>query len=357
VVISPELALALECCRWNFPASPRRPLRVPNELDWPRFVRLARFHGIQGLAWAVLAGEELPQSAAVPLSADAKSIAAVNLKAAAECAALNSDFKAAGIPLLFVKGLTLGALAYGNALIKSAADIDVLVDEHEANRASQLLIRRGYGLAIPEGRVGEQALRSWHRANKESVWVQAESGLGLDLHTRLVDNPRLLPELGIASPTQTIEVVPTIALPTLAMDELFAYLAVHGASSAWFRLKWISDFAALLESVPDRNVERLYDQSQRLGAGRAAAQALLLADELFGSLSDSQSLRAKLRDDRSSRLLCRAALDQLIGKSEPAEPTSTPFGTARIHWTQFLLSRRAGFKVSEFVRQVRKVFG
>ena len=35
-------------------------------------------------------------------------------------------------------------------------------------------------------------------------------------------------------------------MPTLADEPLYAYLCVHGASSAWFRLKWIADLNALL---------------------------------------------------------------------------------------------------------------
>ena len=66
------------------------------------------------------------------------------------------------------------------------------------------------------------------------------------LHTRVADHPDLLSQVGIDSPIQIVTVAKHIALPTLARDELFAYLTVHGASSAWFRLKWITDLAALL---------------------------------------------------------------------------------------------------------------
>ena len=82
------------------------------------------------------------------------------------------------------------------------------------------------------------------------------------------------PSLDVHSPAQEVEIAPGIALPTLADEELFAYLAVHGASSAWFRLKWIADFAAILDARTGAEIERIYQKSQVLGAGRAAGQAL-----------------------------------------------------------------------------------
>lgn len=52
------------------------------------------------------------------------------------------------------------------------------------------------------------------------------------------------------SARQLVEVACGIELPTLARDEPSAHLCVHGASSAWFRLKWITDLAALIDGRP-----------------------------------------------------------------------------------------------------------
>jgi hypothetical protein len=94
----------------------------------------------------------------------------------------------------------------------------------------------------------------------------------------------------------------------------------------------------------------MYESSQALGADRAAGQALLLADRLYGSLSET-GLREKLAADRATRWLAEAAYAQLTGR--PREPTSVRFGTWRIHLTQFALKRGLGFKLSEFTRQTR----
>src|SRR5206468_9642745 len=101
----------------------------------------------------------------------------------------------------------------------------------------------------------------------------------LELHTSLVDSPAMLGGVSVASPLQQVAIAPGIVLPTLATDELFAYLVVHGATHAWSRIKWLADVAALLSGLPEKEIEPLYRRSLALGAGRSGGQALLLAHE------------------------------------------------------------------------------
>ncbi|HEU4824839.1 MAG TPA: nucleotidyltransferase family protein [Dongiaceae bacterium] len=211
----------------------------------------------------------------------------------------------------------------------------------------------GYELAAPRNSAADRVLHAWHRGWKESVWTKSSPGLQIDLHTRTADNPRLIPGIDVHALRQSVELGGGIRLPTLADDELFAYLAVHGASSAWFRLKWISDFAAFVHNRPGRDIQRLYERSQELGAARAAGQALLLADELFGTLDALPELRRRLNRDRTTRLLFEIALRLVTGP--PIEPTQRRLGTLPIHRTQFLLLPGLAYKVSEVARLANRL--
>lgn len=349
--LSPELNFVIECCRASFGGSALERLPTLHGLNMTRVVRLARFHRVQGLVWKV--ANEAPQGDAGELQAlraDASVIAADNLKAGAECNGILRDCERAGLEIIFLKGLTLGALAYGSAALKAAVDVDLLVAPGELRRAAELLESRRYRLLIPGSL---QSLERWHHSRKESVWLQPASGVQLDLHTRVADNRMMIPAIGIGSAIRWVDIGNGMHLPTLTPADNFAYLAVHGASSAWFRLKWISDFAALLAETPANQLEQLYRQSLQLGAGRAPAQALLLADHLFGTLAENAALKSELLAHLMNKLLYEAALKQLAGRPEPIEPTSRPLGTFRIHWTQFLLMSGLVFKSSELVRQAR----
>jgi hypothetical protein len=346
-----EFDLLASCCRLAFDRGYEAPSYDYDRIDWQRFLRVARFHRVQGLVWNSLwsAKAPIPEQVAQALLADTERIAATNLKAAVEMLELHSAFERAGVASLFVKGLTLGALAYPKPILKMGWDIDVLIGDGGLEKAAAELTHRGFQRMIP---ASSASLRTWHARRKESLWSRPNERLHVELHTRLTENRRLIPTIGINSPTRQVEIVSGTSLPTLTHDELFAYLCVHGASSLWFRLKWITDFAALTHRSK-AEIESLYDRSQELGAGRAAAQALLLADTLYGTLAELSSLRERLERKAASRLLVGAAMKQLAGKVEPVEPTARRFGTAAIHYSQFLLLPGPVFKVSELVRQLR----
>ncbi|MEO6581919.1 MAG: nucleotidyltransferase family protein [Sphingomicrobium sp.] len=347
---SAEFQLLVECCRAGF-ASGERPKigEMCRTIDWRRFVRHARFHRVQGLVWHCfcLAQVEVPPEHALALSTESESIVTANLRMAVESRDLHSDFAKAGLDLLFVKGLTIGSLAYRRPQLKMGWDIDLLIGPKQLAQSADLLRSRGYRMVTPPGTAN---LARWHIRNKESVWTR-EAGLHVELHTRLADNRLMIPSIDVHSQRQLVEVSSGITLPTLAGDPLFAYLCVHGAASAWFRLKWIADLAGLLARYPPAEIERLYDVSQSLGAGRAADQALLLADALFGSLADT-NLEARLKRHGVSRWLAATAYRQLVGNLDCREPTETPLGTARIHLTQLPLMPGPRFALSELARQI-----
>jgi hypothetical protein len=230
-------------------------------------------------------------------------------------------------------------------------DIDLLVPLPAVAEAAARLEAAGYRLDFPAGPRAREKLPLFHQHWKESVWKSADGSLTVELHTGLSDSPALLPEVGMDSPAQTVEVAKGRFLPTLGPDELFAYLCVHGASSAWFRLKWIADVAALLAAAPPAEIERLYRRSQQLGAGRAPAQALLLCQRLFGTPLPP-ALAEELGADRTSRWLLAVALRMLAGRALATELHHIRFGTFSIHLMQLGLMPGLRFKLGEARRQL-----
>lgn len=348
--LSPEFALLVECCRWNFVSVDRSVIRPQAGLDWHRFLRLVRLHRVQGLASAARVQAEVPESIASALSTDAKEVAASNLKAAAECARLQTNFENSRVDLLFFKGLTLSALAYRDPFIKMSSDIDILVHRRAIDQAAAILREMGYRPVVPAGGTS-QAIASWHARNKESAWLNDSNGAYVELHGGLANNGRLIPSIGMDSARQCVEIGHGVALPTLNTDDLLAYLFVHGASSAWFRLKWLSDVCALLNGLGPERTEHVFRSAVAKKAGRAPAQALLLGEQLFG-LPLTHWTRAEIRRDPTSRLLAKAAL-RAISRSQ--EPTDRFGGTLLFHLTQPLMLEGWAFAMNETSRQVRDV--
>ncbi len=349
-----EFELVVACCRW--PPSPARDeavLAAAVRADWALVARIAGRHRVEGLVWNALrqAGAAVPAEVGERLRAAADRIARQNLVLTGESLRLSALLDRAQVRHLFVKGVTLGMLVYGSIGPKMGWDIDLLVPDDSIEPAAATLEAAGYRLVLPGRSEGRERLALWHRHWKESVWTSPAAGLTVELHSRLADNRLLLPDVGPDSPVRQVEVARGRFLATLGHDELFAYLCVHGASSAWFRLKWIADLGALLGASPPEEVERLYRRSQEMGAGRAAAQALLLCERLFAT-AVSPSLAAELRSDRINRWLLAIALRKLAGRTLTAELNERLLGTGTLHLMQFALRPGLRFAYAELRRRL-----
>ena len=340
-----ELNLLLELCGAAIRDETHNALDA--DCDWDRLVALARRHRVQGLAWLGLTrGTESEFPPAMELFEDTKEIARQNLLAASAAARLLEEFERRGLAILFLKGLTLGALAYPRAVVKMSADVDVMVDPAELDEAEKCLCDLGYGPVEGQRR---QSRRS--AAAKEWTWVGG-NGVIIDLHARLADNPELLPTLTAHAAALSVEVASGIALRTLPREALFAYLSVHGTSSLWFRLKWAADLAAFISTCGADEVRRWYGASRSLGAGRCPDVALLVVEELFGPMIPADLLATAGRD-ALTRLLVSLSMREM---SSTDEPLDRPLGTVAMHMGQLLMDRGA-FPVREFRRQFSMLIG
>ena len=335
--------MAVTCCA-PIP-DPARLSAETSAVEWPRFLATVDRHRVSALTARALEKFAPPEIAAA-LTDRARDDVAANLRAAAASASLDALFEAAVIPRLYLKGLTLSALAYGDPFLKASADIDLLVAPSDIPAAAAVLAKAGFALADPAG-LPLAEIVSWHRVSKESVWLREADRVAVDLHSRLADSADLVP-LGVDAATQQVAVTPRFTLPTLATPELLAYLAVHGASSCWFRLKWIADFAALAARSGPEKLEQAIDLAASAGGERAMAQALLLGDTLFGDVLD-RARRAALLGSPMNRHLLVLSLAALAA----GEPTSRWFGTVRIHLNQLLMRPGAAKMIKEALRQLR----
>jgi hypothetical protein len=350
--VSPEFDLVAACCRWppssEREAAVRAAASAPH--DWAAAARTARRPPVEGLVDQGLrsAGVVPPAAFAAELASASAAIARENLFFAAEAGRLNRAFAETGISFLFLKGATLGRLAYGTLALKKAIDIDMVVDAGRYETAIETVEAAGYRCVQPGPDPDRAAILAWVKRAKHSIWTRG--GLMLELHTAFVDSPRMLTRIGLDSPRQRVEIAAGIQLPTLARDPLFAYLAVHGATHAWSRLKWLADLAAYAGREPEA-IETLYRRSIALGAGRSGGQALLLAHHLLG-LPLPPALAAELAGDRAIRYLARVAIKAMTGGGG-RELDEMALGTVAIHLSHLRLARGIGFKLHELRRKLR----
>lgn len=340
--MEPMLTLLIDCCRPTLSTADDA-LLAPRlaAADGKRLAFLARRHRVEGIAWRTLSRIGVIPLGSHAIGEQARSIAAEGLRMAVESGRVHRAFSRASLPHLFVKGQTLGVLAWGDALLKRQLDIDLLVQPGAIGKATRLLDELGYVQQVPDPSVDPV---DWHRGRKESQW-RSDDGFLLDLHSRLADHPAILPTATATVSPQQVELPGGISLPTFPDRLLLPYLAVHGTSSAWFRLKWLADFAALVARTPTETLATIADQAPRLGAGRTFAAALVLSNRLFGT-----SLPPELEADGATLTLVKLAMAAL---ADAREPTEHRFGTLPIHRSHLLQVPGSHFFLSEIMRKMR----
>jgi hypothetical protein len=340
----PEIRLVTACCRW--PPSPARDEAVREAAaaitDWPRFLHVVRRHRVTGFVRASLsaAGVRLEIPIAFQLGRRADHLVARNAMLAAESAAFQQLFDAAGMPAMILKGAALARLAYGDAAIKEAQDIDLLILPDHAEAAIEMLEARGYQLIspVPEVAIGPAQRRALIQYRNEASMLHPVTGVPVDLHWALTDGPTFLPGVDASTPGQLVDIgVPDAPVRTLGGDDLFVYLAVHGALHSWGRIKWLADFQALVARQPPEEIDRLYRHAQRAGAGRCAGQGLLLSKRLLG-LELPPGLAAELEGSPLMNRLANGALELMVGPDPVAEIPDRRFATTLYTLAQLRLS-------------------
>ena len=336
---SPEFLLVAACCRW--PPSQSRNAAVQAAAapvaDWNAVVLAARRQRVISLVYDALsaAGVQLPAGPAAEFARRAQAIFRKNLLLATETCRLQKLLDAAAIPSVALKGVALAQLAYGSLKVKHTRDIDLLTPPDRALAAMASLERDGYALSFPSNRLGVTQRRAVVRYSREVAFIHPDNGAFLELQWRVADNPKLLEEVHAGSPTQNVVVADGLSVRTLARDDLFAYLCIHGAYHAWSRLKWLADLNAFIATT-DADVVHLHRYAQTKGAGFCSGQALLLCRRLL-ALPLPDDLASELQGTARVRKLYAIAADAMANRTRGEGGGGNAPAAWRGFWTQFLL--------------------
>ncbi len=316
---SREFLLAAACCCW--PASPARDAAIRATAapvrDWEAFLRVVERHRIAGLVHDALpaAGTSVPAAVGAKLAARSKNIAQRNRLLLGDLALLQRAFAGERIEFLVLKGAALGQIAYGSATCKQTRDIDLLVAPDRARAALAVLERAGYTPLPPAVGSHDARFAAVLRYGREIELARPGSNLLVDLQWRSAENPTLLDGVDARSPAQDVELAEGLVVRTLAADDLFAYLCVHGAYHHWSRLKWLADLNAMLHTT-GADVTWRYRHAQKIGAGLCAGQALLLCRRLFDlplPAALARELETNRRTSKLEQIALRAMTEPAVG--------------------------------------------
>ncbi len=279
--------------------------------DWDEFITLASEHRILSLAYTRLAASGVPLPSSVESSLrDAWQRNLFHCTAnAAELAQILDVFQREDIPALPFKGIVLAASAYNDLAARNAGDIDILVRLEDLQRATSLLIARGFALLTPVRKDGSPALTNSHEYHFE----RASDGMIVELRWRLeLTQPRYRRDVGMKwlwPRHQTIRIAGA-DLPNIDPESALLVLCMHGSKHVWSRLVWISDVAHLLAAFPTLDWSRVNRDARRLGLRHALALGVLLAHRVCAAQIPPAALRRFQQDSTANRLA--SSLEEIL---------------------------------------------
>lgn len=241
-------------------------------------------------------------------------VARKNLQLAGELARLQGAFDAEAVPVVPIKGPTLAVLAHGDLGARAFSDLDLLVPRVHAAAAAGVLTSNGYSVdpklvhvldAVRRGARGPMAA--------ELAFTHPERHILVELHLTL-DRPYPWPRFDLPELLARVQRVRVGGreVPTLATDDLLAYLCVHGAKHGWERLGWVADVAWLLARAP-LDGDALLARARPRGLLRILHTGIRLAHERLGApLPDGVDLGRLGRDDPTAVRLANVAWERVF---------------------------------------------
>jgi len=307
------------------------PVETPADLDWNQVFEFAVHHGLVPLfCWNIRQqGIRVPDSSALDAYCRESGIQALRLSAA--LVPIVTLFSERQIPVLAFKGPSLASLLYSNETMRSYADLDFLLMPQDVERARIALQQDGW--------IVTQDIASIH----ERSFLQSQCEYGLVRNKTLVElqwalAPRFfsldLPLGDMMRRAVTVQVIGA-EVNTLAADDLFIALAVHGAKHLWTRLDWVLDIAALLraETIDAKRVAELTGQYH---LERIVAVSALLAAKV-SDISIPAPLSAFIAKDPQAAVIASALFENAVNdaRSYPLETLAylKMFANLRERWT------------------------
>lgn len=279
---------------------------APLVTDWDAVLTLGEQHRVMPLLADALRTTAVPSAIRERARVATLALAHRSLFQMGEVIRIGAALDAAGIDWLTFKGPALAIQAFGDVCAKMSHDLDLLIPLSDAPGAFECMRALGYRRVDGPGKADPGAFVQYF---KDSLWRRSGAGSLVELHTRFFETAELLPGFGLESPREQVTIGGYRSLPTLARPELLVYLAVHGARSSWYRLKWIADFAALTAKSEARDIDAARARAASAGVIDMLDSALLLANGIFASPLPMQT-RAQ-QDTRRVRMLVRAAVREL----------------------------------------------
>jgi hypothetical protein len=275
--------------------------RLGPEPEWKAILELARRHGMMPLLARALenAGEieGMPAGAREELKEFCKEHLFFSLGMTAELGRICGRFAAAGVEAAAVKGPVLAQQAFGGGGLRQYADLDIVVRQSDAARATRILMEDGYAAEISAEEAGGKNIPGQY-----CFWRESPAAL-VELHTE-----RTLRYFVKGFPVEEFFArrekvsVDGQSVPALSAEDTLVFICVHGSKHFWERLMWIADVAEFAARQSGLDWRKVFAVARETGTERMVRLGLLLAANVLAAEIPEAAIAPARADHAAARL-------------------------------------------------------
>lgn len=281
-----ELTLLLACSRVSQQHADHNAIRqsLGAGIDFTAFAQKAVNHGLAGLAGNTLtnvAPESLHEDILDAFRVLIDGVRQKNERLVAELARVLEELARHGIDAIPIKGPVLTSRAYGDLGLREFRDLDFLIRDRDVRATRAVLRNLGYE---SDGHLSEAQLNIIHRIQGQEIVFNAAEKICLEPHTRLTPSKMALDidYQGLWSRARQSEIYGQTFL-TLAPEDEFLMLCIHGGKELWWRMNWACDVAAYIQAHPNLDWDSVVERARAQGCLRFLLLATALTRRYFNA--------------------------------------------------------------------------
>jgi hypothetical protein len=315
-----ELQLLLACARVRPNQTDEAAVRkiLDGAIDWTVFARKALEHGlaeIAGYGLARAAPDRVPAEILDALHGVLDRARQRNQLLFDEFARLIEALAKAGISAIPIKGPVLALDAYGDIGLRVFSDFDFLVRDSDMASTVAILLAMGYER---KDALSEAQIELIQRLQGQEALSHKTLGIGVEPHTRLTPIKMALDidYAGLWRRAQRTDLGGRTML-TLAPEDDFLMLAIHGGKEMWWNIKWTCDVGAFLGAHPKLDWTAIVERARAQGCLRMVLLAVALARKYFGAAIPDFIVTAECADP---------AIEAMVGRIVAHWQSDGPLG-------------------------------
>ena len=310
--IAPELGLLLASARVRTNQAEEAKIRqmLDEGIDWTCFARKAIDHGL-----ATLAGHTLSRVALDLVPADILEALRMNVEQARrtnralfdELAGVIAALNRGGVEAIPFNGPVLAIQSYGDLGLRVLRGLDFLV--HDSDLACTIGILRDLGYEREQTLTVSQIELIQRLQGQDFVYRKA-AGIGIRPHARLTPFKMALDidYAGLWRRARRTNLNGQTML-TLAPEDDFLALAIHGGKKMWRDMRSVSDAAAFIGSHPELDWNALTERARLQGCLRIVLLTTSLARKYFNSTVPDAVIAAEHKNPFIEPMVARIVAD------------------------------------------------